>query len=523
MKSIEINLLGKKNKNQRPILKKILPYLFSIGLTAVSYTAQGHDTHENISASHPNPTNQSFIPRTDEAQKTQEAQFVDTAFTQKASSQQLPWADVNGKINIDNLINHWQSARVRPEQGMKLLHLMLFTQSPALYRNDFVKNQIQQSSLQTQLLFDIQNRRNADFFLSRKDANEIAEIIDLPAMLDTLPEVNQQTSWHDVKVYWEKISASTAIHNEVQFNGDYESAMKELQKEVNNAGLSGLIIPITITGDANKIYTLSQNIKEANNTLRNITGIEGQTLGLNGRVLLNPIINNNIALTQLVLPKDINSTNRVIRIDSNWQNLPHEWIHALDFSLRSTPIANEFGGVSLSHQVSNLNAHYSNNSIEGKWQNLYQKVIEIKNSTEWNNKIEEFTHQNNALKNYITSPSESIGYAFGAYVQATQNQNDIFYSSEEQNKFINKISPSLSSALSIKESWNEAFASINNIWFSNQNQILSVSSNNREDYFINDKYTKVDFTGLPDIKNNIALWEQEDAMPASKNNHRNNL
>lgn len=109
------------------------------------------------------------------APTTQAARLASNVLLDKAVAGQLSWGTRSGAVDGPALIRHWERQGLRPDQGMELLSLLVFTQSPTLARTQATQSLAEASSRATQSIFEIQTQAQADTFLDRRSPEDLVK------------------------------------------------------------------------------------------------------------------------------------------------------------------------------------------------------------------------------------------------------------------------------------------------------------------------------------------------------------
>lgn len=146
----------------------------------------------------------------------------------------------------------------------------------------------------------------------------------------TWPELER--SWTCMKDSWACMDSSINTINSIDVPVELTMAQakKELSDAVIETGLAGVYVPIQIADNPDEIYILAKQLKMANKDLQLMTGWDGAVLGLNGRVVLDFSQKGTSAVTR----KDVQTG--LLHITSSWENLAHEWHHAMDWAMMSS-------------------------------------------------------------------------------------------------------------------------------------------------------------------------------------------
>lgn len=223
-------------------------------------------------------------------------------------------------------------------------------------------------------------------------------------------------------------------------------------------------------GRAEVLSSMARKLREANQTLANLTGMSGPVMGLNGRIAFMPFSPIGNAYAYRI-------TSAVYRVEGLWEDFPHEWIHNLDFLLRTETPSNDFGGASLSHQVGKHEQMRvpHDDVVVREWTHLYEHLDPNKPrgdfALQWNAQRTDAIAINglpDQVTVYIGSPTEIVGYAWGSFVQSRQSRGQVFHDPRQSQRLAYSLGPSIQAASTLAPHWTRAFAAINTTWWAPQ-------------------------------------------------------
>lgn len=177
--------------------------------------------------------------------------------------------------------------------------------------------------------------------LAWEDSDSLSQLVEGDVLLQNeLTEQPYLWSYHqDDKEQWERVrgewarqqSAATQLNLPHRFSPDIdphmdvEQANAELIYAVQEVGLAALYVPAQVQSDPILLQEMTQRLRQANQELERITGWGGAVLGLNHRIVLD--LGNADQSGHAVSDRF-----GFIRLTASWDNLAHEWLHALDFA-----------------------------------------------------------------------------------------------------------------------------------------------------------------------------------------------
>ena len=104
-------------------------------------------------------------------------------------------------------------------------------------------------------------------------------------------------------------------------------ARDALKAAVQEAGLKQLNVPLAVWSDPTRLADMAAGIHQANRDLEAITGWSGGVLGLDGRLTLT------LGTIDVALVDGRQADGQRLEMETDWRDLSHEWLHALDFTL----------------------------------------------------------------------------------------------------------------------------------------------------------------------------------------------
>lgn len=427
-----------------------------LGTIGLSGAAQAHE-HEVSSPS--------ILPITQMA-LSQPAQLAPNVVLERAAAGRYAWVSRTGEVDGHGLLNHWEAQGLRPEQAMELLNVFTLTQSPVLARTQEGLARASQLSRTTQDLLEIQTQQNADAFLRRYNSDRLVE----KGLVSPVEALNRSAgddaTWSSVHAYWDAMRTQRFGESPQPLSanadtGAVATAQAHLQAAVDEAGLSSLRVPIGLWGNPAVLEKMAQRVREANTTLQQLTGLEGQVLGMNGRVSFSPYspVGNGFAYQ---------GADGGLRMDARWEDIPHELFHLYDSALRTAPVDTQaFGGSMLSQQV--LGQSLVANPLEKTAQTVFSSWSKEGKAADWMRQrssylagLSQGSEDDRATATYVGSASEMVAYAWGSYVQSQVGQDSVFFDAQrsEREAYDGQRGPTLSQAASMKHGWAQLFGAI---------------------------------------------------------------
>ena len=344
----------------------------------------------------------------------------------------LDWVLPTGQVDGATLLSRWEAHGVSPQQATELLNVLVLTQSPVIANDPLVLARAQAQTQATAGIFDVTTPEDAEAFL--KDQG--LEALVLRGVLHSGEAFSNAEgasfTWEDVFQYWQQLSPDRLDerNSEARVTGwgidpnhqDMAGARDALIEAVRDTGLSGLRVPLPVWNDSANVRVVAERLIESNRLLQSVTGWEGPVLGLRGRVELTPY--NPIAAGSTVY----RSKNETIVL-SGWEDLPHEWFHAVDFALRSAKVdLDADGGTTLTQQWA---ARPGGSPLEQAWGTLTQRLQDHAQAAghTWHADrharaealSESHKHHDQWMARYLQQPHETAAAAWMAYVQTHLN------------------------------------------------------------------------------------------------------
>lgn len=194
---------------------------------------------------------------------------------------------------------------------------------------------------------------------------------------------------------------------------DLTVARTQVVRAVEAAGLKQLNVPLGVWDDPIRLADLAAGLRLANGDLQAITGWEGGVLGLDGRLTLTPGVIDH-ALVDGRAPDG-----RRLEMETDWQDLAHEWMHALDFALARRSLAHPRFGTLTDHRTGWLR-HWRPSPTATAWWAAVDRVETA--GAGWVARREQAVAQHalarrRDLQGYWTDPAELLAFAWEARVR----------------------------------------------------------------------------------------------------------
>lgn len=434
-------------------------------LSATALVAQAHDHPSAAGAVHTDAVSAS------QAVVTQAARLSSNSLLDKAGQGGVAWMSATGQVNGKAMLEHWRQGGVSVEQAFELINVLALTQSPVIGRTQGSLDKAAEVSASTRAIADIQSARNAEFFLQRHGLEALVDSQRISAVEAFNVQTGEDQSWDQALDYWNTLARQR--HGEAPLVGtdtsaaDLATAQQALLHAVDQVGLASLRVPLAAWGNPAAMTAMADRLVEANATLQQLTGWSGQVLGLNGRISITPFAPADNAFAY-------RATDGTLRLDTHWEDVPHEWVHVLDSVLRTAPVADVLGGGSLSHQVftdghtdaigqawKSASVSWSTSETVSGWLERRQRML---------NGLAEGSSEDKAKALYFGSANEMMGYAWGAYVQSQVARGSVFHDSRQAERmaYDGEHGPTVAQARGMKQDWQALFQTVGQQWWSPQ-------------------------------------------------------
>ena len=405
--------------------------------------------------------------------------IVPTALERRAH--ELPWVLPNGQVDGAQLISTWRKGGVSPSQAAQLLNVLVLTQSPVVAQTAAVRDRAARQTERTAGILNVLTAQQATAFLETNNLEALA----WEGVVHSSEAMNVQSgegfTWPDVEAYWHRLSPDRAdeANSEARVTGwgidpnkqDMKAAREALVNAVRDSGLAGVRIPLPVWNDSANVATVAERIQESNAVLQDVTGWNGPVLGLNGRVewtIYSPL---NLGATFYRGPLET-------VVLSGWEDLPHEWFHALDYALRSAPVdLDTAGGATLTQQ---WGAHASAHSHQGhdlnqSWGSLHDRLrsFSMERGDAWFKDRDARVQALQASRDeddqwragYLRQTHETIAFAWQAYVQTHLSHQSASWTQQATD---GRMGPREQEALAMAPIWKALLQDVNTQWWSTQ-------------------------------------------------------
>lgn len=200
-------------------------------------------------------------------------------------------------IEAAELLYAWRHSDITPEQGLELTKVLMATQSPTFVRDDAMRQRIQSLAERTAGIFQVSTRKDAAEFLEQHRIEVLHEQAVIPsAWADAYSHAEASPGAVDmtdsVDLWLDSAMITHGAEHEPlgiwipkpQTSGEFQQAVSSLQAAVTETGLGSLRVPLSMWSSADTLNRLSEDLIQANLDLQQLTGWDGQVLGLKGQV-----------------------------------------------------------------------------------------------------------------------------------------------------------------------------------------------------------------------------------------------
>lgn len=225
----------------------------------------------------------------------------------------------NGQWSVVRMLEAWKQAGLTADQAAEVLVFFHERLLPTVTDASLVdRRKAEWSTAQTTLRQALPHAWKTLEDLSPKDR---------VAPIDwALAESGQETlEW--VQLLGEVGSLAPSL-TDLPLDGlSLEEARDAVKAAVRTAGLKQLNVPLAVWSDPTRMADMAAGIEQANRDLEAITGWSGGVLGLDGRLTLT------LGTIDVALVDGRQADGQRLEMETDWRDLSHEWLHALDFTM----------------------------------------------------------------------------------------------------------------------------------------------------------------------------------------------
>lgn len=466
----DYQVVGNKPAIQRLSFKTLTPLLQrTVVALTIGFASFGVLAHEpsqpNIPETASNQTLRLAVGKLNIIQQGnyQTPRFVETLGTKQQGQQD--WLLADGRVNARQLLNTWANHDVTPVQAFELINMLVVTQSPVITVSPQTEKEVQDVSKLTVEIFNIKTGSDAAKFFTKINLEKLAadDVIALVQSVN-VHHGDAKTTWEDVEMYWNIMSSdrldesrsSIDLKNDHQ---DMDTARKALIQAVKETGLTTLRIPLPNWNDTANLKLMADRLIETNQSIQKVTGWEGGVLGLNQRVDLTIMAPNSISLTYYHRKDNT-------RVISAWEDLGHEWFHALDYSMRTIPVdAKQYDGASFTGQVRTMGP---NSDFEQEWGAILPelKANSKKGGHTWYQEKEALAAQMKAKNHwqgdYLSREFELMAFAWQSNIESKIREQR---GASCPDCLDGDLGPTLYEAKAAQPIWDNIMAQVKQVWW----------------------------------------------------------
>ena len=394
---LHIDVVGSRPSFLRQITRYTLDMALISSLSTLAVLGAGKfGAIEEIQAFHQNATVQVLAP-----EKVHWLNLPSSSF--------LEAGRVDGEIQPDLLVQRWKASGLSEEQITQVSQKIGFLSPVLMGRNDPELEQHYQKEAAIVVQYLSQTFPEAEKNLSAL----------IKANSDVYSEMSLEENWLDAEIVY-KFNPDNAPHvrtnipDDVTVADQHAYAKQALEKAVQSTGLRSLRLPVLYASSPQYMYSSAVALEKANEELQSATGMTGQVLGLSGRVEL--FLGSPLYQPDLKGVVNTELSGR-IRMASVWEELGHEWLHALDRVVASEVLVNP-GLDLMTRALKPLRLTKDGNSYT-VWKKGVQGIEEM--APEWmSHKTsipqEVLDRQGKEHEHYWQSKTETMAFAFSAYL-----------------------------------------------------------------------------------------------------------
>ena len=321
----------------------------------------------------------------------------------------------DGSFDAYAMLRSWKAAGLSRDESELLIHAVQNTPPVLLLRDDpVVLHELRTS--QQNLVDALQVKFPQAFEKLQAQARR--------PFADRAQRNWSKDDWKGLTQAWEGYRTQSPVEA-VRSSADLATAQRLLARAGQDVGLRGLMVSWEDLSNPSRLMNLADNLRQANQDLKTVTGWDGQLLGLNGNVML--YLNRpspSLGASGFATMDD----RGVVSIVAQWDALAHEWLHGVDYlSGRVVPKASL--GTLMTEQSQKPLRLYNNWSQGLSWQRLLKDVEAT--SPQW------FAHKHRAHEKaaratakagasswsqnvqhdgYWLRPTETLSFAFETHV-----------------------------------------------------------------------------------------------------------
>lgn len=200
---------------------------------------------------------------------------------------------LNNGIEGTEILSQWKESNIDPVDVFELTKTLMLTQSPTFVRDAEAKQQVLDLAARTQGIFDLKTPEEARQFLEQNNTVKLFE----EGLLSS-SEVgglafspggeahygHSDDLWFSMASVGRGLDTSNIWVESGQTAQDFQNSIENLQNAVNETGLKTLKVPVPMWASSQTLDTLADQLVQANLEMQQVTGWQGEVLGLKGNV-----------------------------------------------------------------------------------------------------------------------------------------------------------------------------------------------------------------------------------------------
>ena len=381
----------------------------------------------------------------------------------------------NGTLDAFSLVQSWRDHDVEPISIINMVELLNLTQSPVFVRSQQDKDNVLAVANRTAEIFEIQSNDQAVEFLNNHNLSRLeldGVFVEGTALTNTraygdFDFDHLMNVWsHSSQLYHGSESAPLEADLRDQ---SMPAAIEHVRSAMQESGLNSVRVLLPMWTSGKHIQSVGETLQNANQELQNITGWDGQVLGLKGQVDYTVGVPYYGASTQL-------GKDGKIQIQSQFSEMAHEWLHALEASVVMARNPNV--------SFDNITRMSHGHDHGGSWAQLTKEIKNISrnHARSFEKRMDDLAQSNrnagetNYMKtSYYESNLERLAYQFGSFVTAKLSHGDhvLDHASNVTDRSADAPRPSMKEGLSTAPAWNKVFTSLKSeYWNSSSTQVV---------------------------------------------------
>lgn len=378
---------------------------------------------------------------------------------------------LNNGIEGTEILSQWRHADIDPKDTFELVKTLMLTQSPTFVRDAETKQEVLDLAQRTQGIFDIQTAEQAKEFLAEHNTVKLFEEGLIPAaqvnILAYSPDGDAHHGhaddlWFSMASIGHGLDTDEVWVESSQTPQDFQAAIQNLQDAVNETGLKSLKVPISMWASTQVINNLATELTQANQDLQQVTGWQGEVLGLKGNASMMAGKSYGVAHSSF-------EEGHGLWVSGSVSTMDHEIImHGVDSLLAHQSGFKPGEGVlmGVNGALNAGEAHLLNDNAK-TWLELEQGVFQ--DLSPWREELTQVLESGSDPRltqtyfEYLTSPNEALAFSFEANnFDKFGPDSSITHARDELSLFTVKAEHSRMTV----DRFQQAFDTLNEAWWS---------------------------------------------------------